>query len=156
MEKSMLQKLYEDEEARRIFKNILGDLHQLSDPELSGLFSVNNEESKPDFSAVSDDMKEVYFQSKLDALINLKRGLVTGEDETKIGHWCTRDGEKAVKTMKGWPIYWLTISATGYIELDLSLWAEGKDDNTIQKGINAWLKVHFPTWEVKSLKCVQR
>lgn len=154
---SILQKLREDEKARGAFQDVLDNLRRLSQPEVS------------DATVLTD----LAFDSYLDLLIDLKRKTVQ-EGQTKIGHWCSRESEKLVKTMKGWPLYWLTISlvdglpihpthppviagvAIRYTEIDLSLWAEGHDDNTIQKGIEAWVGVHFPAWEVKSLKCVRR
>jgi len=170
MEKSILQKLHEDEEARASFQQILRKLHRLSGPPLSD--PDRSLDDLIDESRMELEVKEPFFTEYLDLLINLKRSLETGDDETKIGHWCTRDGEKAVKGMNGWPLYWLTLSlakglpihnthppsgiALGYKELDLSLWAAGKDDNTMQKGIRAWIGVHFPAWEIKSLKCVRR
>lgn len=157
---SILQKLHEDEEARQTFHRLLGFLEDLSTPSV-GLKDEDVE------------CLELEFMERLDALIHLKRTDVQ-EGDVKIGHWCTRESEKLVENMKDWPLYWLSISlAEGlpihkthppqihqqvlrYTELDLSLWAVGHDDNTIQKGIKTWMGVHFPAWEVKSLKCVRR
>jgi len=159
MAKSILQKLHEDEEARKSFHNILLFLQQASTP---------CEDLTEDL-----DCLELEFMSHIDALAQLQR-LPVQEGDTKIGHWCSRESEKVFNGLPNWPLYWLTISlAMGlpihpthpdkvlavpvrYTEIDLSLWAEGYDDNTIQKGIKAWVGVHFPVWEVKSLKCVRR
>lgn len=157
---SMLQKLHKDPEARKVFQDLLSALDFTSKPENKLTFP-------------SDDEMEEQFGSFLDALIHLKRKVVQ-EGQVKIGHWCTRESEKLVESMRGWPLYWLSMTLTEnlpihdthpakvhgqalrYTELDLSLWAEGHDDNTIQKGIMSWMDVHFPAWEVKSLKCVRR
>jgi len=157
---SILQKLHKDPDARQIFQNILLFLGQTSTP-------------SEDLAPEDIECLELEFMQQLDALIQFKRQAVQ-EGQVKIGHWCTRESEKLVESMRGWPLYWLSMTLTEnlpihdthpakvhgqalrYTELDLSLWAEGHDDNTIQKGIMSWMDVHFPAWEVKSLKCVRR
>lgn len=144
---SILQKLHEDEEARDAFHKILLFLEQVSTPD-EGL-------TEDDVAAI-----ELEFLSHLDALIHLKRQSVQ-EGDVKIGHWCCMESEKDVEGMDSWPVYWLTLkdeSVEGGTtkELDLSIWASGKDDNTILKGIESWVKVHFPIWTIKRLQCVRR
>ncbi len=158
----ILQKLHENEEARKVFQDLLMNLRRLSEPEVSDATLVT----------------EMAFESYLDALIHLKRKDEDVEEgNVRIGHWCCMESEKDVEGMKSWPVYWLTISlfetvpvdtmpvvklgkvvpnAVRYTELELSLWASGKDDNTIQKGIKAWVECHFPIWEIKKLRCVRR
>lgn len=158
MEKSILQKLHEDKEARETFHRFLRCLANLSTPTTG----QTEEET---------EVTELEFTTILDAVIDLKRR-DTQEPDVKIGHWCCMESEKDVEGMDSWPVYWLTLSfrllppddgmpkvVLPHLEskeLELSIWASGKDDNTILKGIESWVKVHFPIWAIERLKCVRR
>jgi len=158
---SILQKLHEDEAARGSFQDILKLLLIWSDPEM-----VEVPETP---SLVKDyEMVELRFNSYLEVLVNLKRSMDLHGDEVKIGHWCLRELEKSVKNMdSNWSIYWLTIRyfegipagigiAVAESKIHYSIWAVGKDDNSVRKGITTWAETHFGEGTVIDLKCVRR
>jgi hypothetical protein len=114
----------------------------------------------------ADELVNMQFDTSLMTLVNLHRALDVQGNDTKIGHWCVSENENDVRGMQGWSIYWLEFS--GYVSPDrkagmafdsplrLTLWASGKDDNTIQQAIKIWAETHFKGWSIESLKCVRR
>jgi len=158
---SILQKLHEDEGARGAFQDILSFLLDASDPERMEVHEAA--------SLVPDsEMVELRFNSYLEVLISLKRSMDVQEDAVKIGHWCLRELEKSVKNMESnWSIYWLTLRyfegipagiglAVTESKIHYSIWAVGKDDNSVRKGITTWAETHFGQGTVIDLKCVRR
>jgi hypothetical protein len=164
----MLQTLLKDEDARITFHRILAYLTKLSTPVDPSTFHQD-----------SDD-PDMVFNEQFRGLINLGRALDVPENDVKIGHWCLRDRERHVKGMDQWSLYWLNLKydlseGSNYpiiaetvengitqrmdlrdIELLLSVWAIGPDDNRIQKAIKIWVESHFGAWEIDSLKAVRR
>ena len=147
----VLQKLHDDQEVRLVFQEILVFLLQ--------------ETGKP-VSSVDVEGRSLQFDQQLLALTNLQRAIDVQDNETKIGHWCIRENEGKVKGMDDWHVYWLTLDGHTHMlvitdddheyPVKLTLWAVGKDDNSIQKAIKIWVETHFPQWEIESLKCVRR
>lgn len=138
------------------------------------------ERSLIDHNSVEPGIVDMMFNAQFEALINMGRALDVPGNDVKIGHWCLRDRERTVKGMKQWSLYWLDLKhdlskGSNYpiiaetvengnphrmsltdIELLLSIWAVGPDDNRIQKAIKIWIETHFGLWEIVSLKAVRR
>lgn len=153
MSSKILKKLHEDAEVRKTFQDLLAYLMHASVPQGQVL--------KP--TSLSSEEMGTQFDSQLTALVNLQRAIDVQENETKIGHWCDRENEVKVKGMDEWSVYWLSIRIVSGDEpeplgvtMHLTLWAVGKDDNTIQKAIKVWVETHFPAWKVEKLQCVRR
>jgi hypothetical protein len=147
---SIRKKLLQDDEARAIFHKIIDYLRYIT---------------ADDFAGTEDEASDLAFNQQLLALVNMYRKLEHSENDTKIGHWCARENENDVKGMDGWSIYWLSIQDVNIVaeadhdvvtNVELTLWASGKDDNTIQKAIKIWAETHFKGWSIESLKCVRR
>ena len=151
MPSKILETIRKNPEMRNTFQQLLLYLGQMVCPvEDSGGAIVRSVEHE-----------SLIFDSQLTALTNLTRAIDLQENETKIGHWCHRNEESNVRGMDDWSVYWLTL--TGYDDEDpfefpirLTLWAVGKDDNSIQKGIKVWMETHFPRWDIEKLQCVRR
>jgi len=162
---TILETLLKDEDARITFHRILFNLIKLSTP----VDPCDQDSDDPDME----------FNEQFTALINIGRALDV-QNDVKIGHWCLRDRERHVKGMDRWSLYWLNLKhdlseGSNYpiiaetvengitqrmdlrdIELLVSVWAIGPDDNRIQKAIKIWVESHFGLWEIDSLKAVRR
>lgn len=158
MSSKILQKIHEDEQVRQSFQQILLYLMQHSVPAV--VCNIGN-----DGSALEPNMEveALVFDQQLLALTNLTRAIDVQDNDTKIGHWCTRSNESKVKGMSDWSVYWLNLKTLSMhdeekvsITMDLTLWAVGKDDNNIQQAIKVWVETHFHEWEIESLQCVRR
>lgn len=139
MLQTMRQKILKDDASRETFHQLLEYLKQATDPEKCYI---------PEDDAAFDE--------QFGALVSLYSALSNSPDYTRIVMWSFRGSECYIKGMDSWPLYWLTLGNEDCGVIELSIWADGHDDNRIQKGIKAWANTHFPGWEVEKLQCVRR
>lgn len=159
MSSKILERLRSDPAIRKTFQDLLRYLGEMS--------SSPEDSLKP--TSLIDDQQGMIFDQQLTVLTNLARAIDVQDNETKIGHWCTRENESKVRGMDSWFVYWLILkidgayykSDNGFVApepymLELTLWAVGKDDNSVQKAIKVWVENHFPDWNIEKLQCVRR